>query len=209
MSIFINKSNVNFKQQIFEPDEICDGEHANKFLFAGIPKRASSNSGVHHCKKCLKYLLSGHLNLYKKLLLVKESHFENMIWDFWPVSEWALYRGWQALRTSGWDRSICSTGKPDNIIGGAIWGKLLNFSAPPFVIWGKLVDNKEFLSHLEEVEDVVLWHLGVIWVERLDNRLTWVWLFFNKLWTVVRSEVSNQVSSQVSKFNQSRKVKLE
>ena len=126
LTIFINKINVIFKQQIFEPDEICDGEHANKFLFAGIPKRASSNSGVNHCKKCLKYLLSGHLNLYKKLLLVKESHFENMIWDFWPVSEWALYRGWQALRTSGWDRSICSTGKPDNIIGGAIWGKLLH-----------------------------------------------------------------------------------
>ena len=51
--------------------------------------------------------------------------------DFWPVSEWALCQGWQALRMSGWDRSICSTGelvseKPDNNIGKEIWGKLLN-----------------------------------------------------------------------------------
>ena len=57
-----NPSQPNpFKQKVFtgKPDEVCDGEHADKFLFGRIPKRASSNSRVHHCKKCLKYILSG------------------------------------------------------------------------------------------------------------------------------------------------------
>ena len=42
-----------------------------------------------------------------------------------------------------------------------------------------------YCGHLEEVEDVILWHFSIVWVQRLNNRLAWeikVDLNLTKIW---------------------------